>query len=170
MAEQLASDSNMSVSLIATALANDAQMQERIARHQTHREKNARSANWTIIEEPYALADAVNNADTVDQCIIIDCLTLWLTQLLVADNATRLQQELNAFTKSIDHVSGQIIIVSNENNMGIIPLGELSRRYCDEIGLLHQRVASQCERVILSLAGLPMMLKGDKPKSFETMT
>jgi adenosylcobinamide kinase/adenosylcobinamide-phosphate guanylyltransferase len=95
-----------------------------------------------------------------NRCVLVDCLTLWLTQLLCEVSEAELHREVDALLAVLPTLPGQIILVSNETNMGIVPLGELSRRYCDEAGRLHQQVGAICERVILTVAGLPLMVKG----------
>jgi adenosylcobinamide kinase/adenosylcobinamide-phosphate guanylyltransferase len=130
-------------------------MQQRISRHQAERPDN-----WTTVEAPLHLAEALQQADANGHCILLDCLTLWLTNLLLADDETQLRHEINALLDAVPKLSAELVMVSNETNMGIVPLGELSRRYCDEIGLLHQQLASLCDTVILTVAGLPHVLKG----------
>jgi adenosylcobinamide kinase/adenosylcobinamide-phosphate guanylyltransferase len=90
----------------------------------------------------------------------VDCLTLWLTNLLCLQDETRLQQETEALLEILPALPGEIILVSNETGMGIVPLGELTRRYCDEAGRLHQAIAAHCDKVIFTVAGLPLQLKG----------
>lgn len=158
-AENLAIATNQPVTLIATAMAQDAQMEERIARH-----KADRPMHWTVIEEPYKLASTLETVCQTGHCVVVDCLTLWLTQLLVKDDEAVLQAEMQAMLSGLPSTRGTLIMVSNETSMGIVPMGELSRRYCDEAGLMHQRLASQFDRAILSVAGIPMVLKGSLPE------
>jgi adenosylcobinamide kinase/adenosylcobinamide-phosphate guanylyltransferase len=155
LAENWAKATTLSVTYIATATAQDAEMQQRISRHQAERPDN-----WATVEAPIHLAEALQQADASGHCILLDCLTLWLTNLLLADDEKQLRHEMNALLDTIPTLSAELIMVSNETNMGIVPLGELSRRYCDEIGLLHQQLASLCDTVILTVAGLPHVLKG----------
>lgn len=155
LAETLALATEMPVTVIATARAGDADMASRIARHQSERPRH-----WTLIEEPLAVADALARPDSGRGCVLIDCLTLWLTQLLLLQDATRLQREVRALLDCLGQTDRRIIMVSNETSMGIVPTGELTRRYCDEAGLLHQKLADRCQTVILTIAGLPHYLKG----------
>lgn len=155
LAENWAKATALPVTYIATATAQDAEMQQRISRHQAERPDN-----WTTVEAALHLAEALEQADASDHCILLDCLTLWLTNLLLADDETQLRHEINALLDTVPKLSAELVMVSNETNMGIVPLGELSRRYCDEIGLLHQQLASLCDTVILTVAGLPHVLKG----------
>ena len=154
LAEQHAIATQLPVLYIATAQAQDAEMLERIQHHQSNRPQH-----WTLLEEPLALAQALQSHAAEGQCVLVDCLTLWLTNLLCAQDETRLQLETAAFLAVLPMLPGEIILVSNETGMGIVPLGELTRRYCDEAGRLHQAVAARCDKVILTVAGLPLHLK-----------
>ena len=90
----------------------------------------------------------------------MDCLTLWLTNLLMLDDETLLVEERDALLECLHELPGRVLMVSNETGLGVVPLGELTRRYVDETGLLHQAIAERCQRVIFTVAGLPMTLKG----------
>lgn len=155
LAEQHALATGLPVSYIATATAEDEEMQARIAHHQAQRPDH-----WLLVEEPRALATALQRHAAANHCLLVDCLTLWLTNLLCAQDESRLQTEVSAFLKILPSLPGHIILVSNETGMGVVPMGELTRRYCDEAGRLHQAVAQSCESVILTVAGLPLHLKG----------
>ena len=156
LAERLAADGNRAVTYIATATASDDSMAERIALHQERR-----PGHWGNVEEPLQLAAAIGNADQNDGCLLIDCLSIWLTNLLIAEDEAQLERETEALLEGLQQVTGDLILVSSETSMGIVPLGELSRQYCDRIGLLHQQVAAVADRVILVVAGLPQVLKGE---------
>jgi adenosylcobinamide kinase/adenosylcobinamide-phosphate guanylyltransferase len=91
-------------------------------------------------------------------CILVDCLTLWLSNLL-GEGDEALAQQRSALLDSFASLPGRIILVSNEVGMGIIPMGELSRRFVDEAGRLHQQLAQQCDTVTLMVAGLPYPIK-----------
>ena len=128
----------------------------RIAHHQQQRPDH-----WRTIETPVKLAETLKQC--VDQdCVMIDCLNLWVSNCLyentLIEGAWQTQQQ--AFLDAIEQFKGNLVIVSNEVGMGIVPLGELSRRYVDESGFLHQAVAQRCERVIFTAAGLPLVMKG----------
>jgi adenosylcobinamide kinase/adenosylcobinamide-phosphate guanylyltransferase len=155
LAEQHASDSGLDVVYVATAQVRDAEMQQRIAHHQARR-----PAHWQVIEAGQNLAQVLQQQAAAGRCVLVDCLTLWLTQLLCEVSEAELRREVDALLAVLSTLPGQIILVSNETNMGVVPLGELSRRYCDEAGRLHQQVGAICERVILTVAGLPLMVKG----------
>lgn len=154
LAEQGASESGLAVTYIATATAGDGEMAARIAQHQSRR-----PAHWSIVEEPLRLAQALQQHASPDRCLLVDCLTLWLTNLLCANDEALFQSERAAFLKALPALPGHIILVSNEVGMGIVPMGELSRRFSDEAGWLNQEAARICERVTLMVAGLPYPLK-----------
>lgn len=158
LAEQLAERSGLSVTYIATSEPLDGEMNARV---QLHRER--RPSTWALIEEPLALAQVLRANASADRCLLVDCLTLWLTNLLMLDNAERLLAERTALLECLAELPGEIILVSNETGLGVVPLGELTRRYVDEAGWLHQAIAERCQRVVLTVAGLPLTLKGTAP-------
>src|SRR5687768_7646920 len=160
LAESLALRSGRPVSLIVTATAGDAEMRKRI---DTHRAR--RPPNWLVVEEHVQLASALQKHAAADTFVIVDCLTLWLTNLLISNNDTSLQHETAALIAALARLPGDIVFVSNETSMGVTPIGELTRRFIDEGGQLHQQLAQGCERVVLTIAGLPSILKGE---AFET--
>ena len=155
LAEQHANETGLDVMYVATAQVRDAEMQQRIAQHQARR-----PAHWQVIEAGHDLAQVLQQHAGAGRCVLVDCLTLWLTQLLCDLSEAELHREVDAVLAVLPTLPGQIILVSNETNMGVVPLGELSRRYCDEAGRLHQQVGAICERVILTVAGLPLIVKG----------
>ncbi|GAA3713442.1 bifunctional adenosylcobinamide kinase/adenosylcobinamide-phosphate guanylyltransferase [Oceanisphaera sediminis] len=153
LAERLCADCGDKVAYIATANKawNDAEMEARITRH-----RQQRSGHWHTIEAPVALAEALAELQDYD-AVMIDCLTLWLSNCLHQDCWPQQRQD---FLQALENFNGELVIVSNEVGMGIVPLGELSRRFVDESGFLHQAVAARCERVIFTAAGLPLVMKG----------
>ncbi|VEF10051.1 bifunctional adenosylcobalamin biosynthesis protein CobP [Pseudomonas fluorescens] len=155
LAEKLASESNLSVTYIATSQALDGEMSDRVAQHRARR-----PAEWALIEEPLELARVLRESARAERCLLVDCLTLWLTNLLMLNDAERLASERDALLECLAVLPGEIIFVSNETGMGVVPLGELTRRYVDEAGWLHQALAERCQRVVLTVAGLPLTLKG----------
>lgn len=157
LAEQHARAAGGEVCYIATATAEDAEMRQRIARH-----RQRRPSAWRLIEEPLRLAAVLRQQAAADRCLLVDCLSLWLTNLLLAGDADLLAREREALLATLPDLPGRIILVSNETGMGIVPVAELARRFCDEAGLLHQALAGICDRVILTVAGLPHVLKGEK--------
>lgn len=155
LAEQRALASGQQVVYIATAeVQTDAAFQQRI---QSHRER--RPSDWLTLEEPLALVDLLQQQADEQRCLLVDCLTLWVTNLLCHPEAPDLLQETNRLIDLIPQLPGQLILVSNEVSMGITPMGQLSRDFQDASGLLHQQLATVCDRVTLSVAGLPLTLK-----------
>jgi len=157
LAEQRATDSGLDVVYIATAQVRDEEMQRRVAEHQARR-----PGAWRSVEAGQNLAAVLQREASTQRCLLVDCLTLWLTQLLCDASEQELHRECDALLAVLPTLPGQIILVSNETNMGIVPLGELSRRFCDEAGRLHQELATHCDHVLLVVAGLPLTLKGNK--------
>ena len=154
LAEQRALACGMPVTYIATATAGDGEMTARIAQHQSRR-----PLDWGLIEEPVHLASVLLQQAAPDKCLLVDCLTLWLTNLLCENEGAQLEQERDTFLNLLPSLPGHIILVSNEVGMGIVPMGELSRRFSDEAGWLNQSVATICDQVTLTVAGLPFPLK-----------
>ena len=158
-AERLAVESDMAVSYIATAQIADVEFAERIHRHQARR-----PAQWQLVEEPFLLSDTLKAHAAPDRCLIVDCLTLWLAQWICEDckppqNKTW-QSERSAFLELLPDLPGEVILVSNEVGMGIVPLGEINRRFQDEQGRLNQQIAALSSKVLFMAAGLPLVLKG----------
>lgn len=153
---QEAQQAGLTVTYIATAQALDAEMAQRIAHHQQRR-----PADWQLIESPLYLAMCLDQQAAADRCLLVDCLTLWLTNLLLADaEGNALASETAKLIDILPRLPGRVILVSNEVGLGIVPLGELNRRFVDEAGRLHQRIAAVADRVTLVAAGLPLVLKG----------
>jgi adenosylcobinamide kinase/adenosylcobinamide-phosphate guanylyltransferase len=155
LAEKLAEDSGLPVTYIATSQALDGEMSARIRQH-----RERRPADWALVEEPVELARVLQELASPERCLLVDCLTLWLTNLLMLEDQARLIAEREALLDCLSELPGRIILVSNETGLGVVPMGELTRRYVDESGWLHQAIAERCQRVIFTVAGLPMLLKG----------
>lgn len=154
--EARARESGLEVVYLATARApGDAGMRRRIELH-----RRQRPAHWQTVEEPVALADCLLRLAARERCIIIECLTLWLTNLLCEDDGMRLEAQRDALLAALPGAPGTIILVSNECGLGVSPLGDLTRRFLDEAGQLHQQLAWICDRVTFTVAGLPWSLKG----------
>lgn len=154
LAERLAMQSGLEVVYIATATVGDTEMESRVGIH-----KGRRPEHWRLVEEPVALAQCLQQQTGDLKLVLVDCLTLWLSNLICLEQHGVLQREVDALLKLLPNLPGEVIFVSNEVGMGITPMGELSRHFQDELGRLHQQLASQCERVILTVAGLPHVLK-----------
>lgn len=165
-AERLAAQSGLQIVYLATARAEDAEMGERIRRHRANR-----PAGWLTLEEPVALGAAVRAHARADRCLIIDCLTLWLSNVILVDcpeaREVAIIEPGSTFTAEradlLDalHTSpGQAIVVGNEVGMGVVPLGALSRFFVDETGRLNQEIAALSGRVVWMVAGCPILAKG----------
>ena len=150
----LAAATGAAVTVIATARALDEEMAQRIAAH-----RRDRPPHWSVIEEPLALGNALRRADGAGRVLIVDCLTLWLTQLLELPQA-ELAAHTSALLEAFDALHADVLLIGNETSLGVMPLGEVTRRYGDLAGRLHQELAHRSDRVILMVAGLPLVLKG----------
>ncbi|CAG4888281.1 bifunctional adenosylcobinamide kinase/adenosylcobinamide-phosphate guanylyltransferase [Paraburkholderia saeva] len=157
-AETLASESGLPVTYIATARIADDEFAERVAHH-----RERRPAHWKLRETPVDLAGTVAAIDAPGRCILIDCLTLWLANLLCPPDNTpptdAPQTLLLAFEAALVSARGKIIVVSNEIGLGVVPLGAATRLYVDELGRLNQRIAALSTQVTMMVAGLPLALK-----------
>ena len=155
LALQRAEATGKPVSFIATAQAQDAEMAARIARHQAER-----PADWITIEAPLDLAGAIHSAKA--GCIVVDCLTLWLTNCLCQPDPAAFDGARVALLAALAaRRDDDLILVGNETGLGIIPLGELTRRFVDEAGWLNQDIAQLADDVVFVAAGLPLILKGN---------
>tara|TARA_Y100001951_G_scaffold52640_2_gene41735 strand:+ start:2951 stop:3472 length:522 start_codon:yes stop_codon:yes gene_type:complete len=155
LAEARAVASGKTLVYIATATAGDSEMAERIAHHRQQRE----GGGWKTIEAPEQLADAIAAHASDGSCVLVDCLTLWLSNWLMKDDDALWQRVRAEFLYGIQRAPGQLILVSNEVGQGVVPMGALSRRFVDEAGRLHQELAAVSERVVLVTAGLEQVLK-----------
>lgn len=164
-AEELAAQSGRPVVYIATARAGDGEMAARIARH-----RSSRAQHWTTVEEPLLLADAIARHGSEDKLILVDCLTLWLSNLLLSRGGSYpdvgtitlpplFTEQRRALLDVLQSGPGEVVLVSNEVGMGIVPMGALSRCFADEAGRLNQAVAAVCARAVFVAAGLPLTLK-----------
>ena len=156
LAEKRAKESGLEVVYIATATIHDGEMERRVEYH-----RQQRPDHWPVVEEPIELAAALRKHASPNHCILVDCLTLWVTNLLCHENPEMFAQQRQALIEVLDELPGQVLFVSNEVGMGVVPMGELTRRFCDESGRLHQDIAEKAQRVILTIAGLPHFLKNE---------
>lgn len=167
LAEQRARQSGLAVTYLATAQAGDGEMAQRIAHHRARR-----PTDWGCVEEPLRLAERLSELAHPERCMLVDCLTLWLSNLLFAGRAAAqaeageavacplLRDETEALIATLPRLPGRVILVSNEVGWGIVPMHPVSRLFADEQGRLNQRVAAVCGQVTLVAAGLPLPLKG----------
>ena len=163
--------------LIATAQPWDDEMRQRIARHR--QDRALRVPAMATVEEPLALADAIAQHSRANTLVVVDCLTLWLTNLLMPPMPEKPEKPENfenypsnrpvasvqyawiaTLLVAIEKFSGPVVLVSNEIGLGVIPLGAEVRAFVDALGCLNQSVAQACDRVTLMAAGLPLALKG----------
>lgn len=141
-----------SLVMIATAQALDTEMAERIARHRAER-----GPKWRTVEAPIDLAPALA-ALKADDSAVVDCLTLWVSNLLMREIAV--SEKADDLIAALKACPARLWLVSNETGMGIVPDNALARRFRDEAGRLHQRLAAEAARVVMVVAGLPLTLKG----------
>ena len=143
---------------IATALADDEEMRQRVVAHQQFRPKS-----WHTIETSVKLASTLLKYAKPEHCLLVDCLTLWLSNVMFDERGniqqTLLDEELAALLHSLEKLPGDIILVSNEIGSGVIAMDKSTRRFVDQMGLLHQQLAAISNRVVLVTAGLPQVLK-----------
>ncbi|NLB56698.1 MAG: bifunctional adenosylcobinamide kinase/adenosylcobinamide-phosphate guanylyltransferase [Lentisphaerae bacterium] len=140
---------------LATAEALDAEMAERIIYH-----KLARDERWQTVEEPLDIAGAINRAENCD-VILLDCLTLWLGNILHKEGADAFDMRKCEFLAALERRKTNIILVTNEVGLGLVPDNELARRFRDMAGFLNQTLASKADTVVLMVSGLPLVIKGD---------
>ena len=149
--------------LLATAQAWDEEMSARIERHR--RDRAVRVPALRTVETSGDLAQAMVAHGTPDTLLVIDCLTLWLTQRLMPIRepaAPDLARQTDALVAAVAAATGPVVLVSNEIALGVVPMDAASRRFVDALGVLHQRVAAACDRVTLMVAGCELAVKGKR--------
>jgi adenosylcobinamide kinase / adenosylcobinamide-phosphate guanylyltransferase len=151
-AERLVEAAAASATYCATAEAGDAEMAERIATHRARR-----GPFWRTVEAPVALADAISAEAAPEHPVLVDCLTLWLSNLLLAGKEPG--ESASALCHTLHEAAGPVVLVSNEVGMGLVPETPLGRRFRDAAGRLNQEVAALADRVVFIAAGLPLVLK-----------
>lgn len=165
-AEGLAGASGHPVTCIVTAHAGDSEMAARIAHHRARRDPA-----WVTVEEAIALGEAIERHCTAGRTVLVDCLSVWLSNLLFSGGTSfpdvgtltpppAFEPQRAQLLQAVDRAAGDLILVANEVGLGIVPMGAVSRWYVDEAGRLNQALAGLCERVVFVAAGLPMTLKG----------
>ncbi|AXQ22410.1 bifunctional adenosylcobinamide kinase/adenosylcobinamide-phosphate guanylyltransferase [Acinetobacter wuhouensis] len=159
LAEQIAKDSKLTVTYVATAQIWDDEMRDRIDHHQAQRPQE-----WQLIEEPLYLAECLQridqNAPETGQVILVDCLTLWMSNLLMNEDQNLQLAECQKLLAVLPKLKSEIILVSNETGLGVVPMGEITRKFVDESGRLHQQLGQISDKVMFCVAGFPMTLKG----------
>lgn len=154
IAQELASAAQLPVVYIATATALDEEMTARIEHHQHNR-----PSEWRLRECPLDLATALQEETQQSQTILVDCLTLWLNNQLFEYPEQDFSALFDTLVNSLNTNNANVIFVANEVGLGIIPLGEVSRKFVDEAGRLNQRLAQIADKVLFVAAGLPLALK-----------
>ncbi len=157
LAEKIASDSGLDVIYIATAQAHDEEMTQRVQHHQEQRPRK-----WITVEEPIFLADKLIEIDRENQFVLVDCLTLWMSNLLLDKREYLQKSECDKLLEILPKLKSKIVFVSNETGLGVVPMGQISRKFVDESGRLHQNLGQIADKVVFCVAGFPMILKGDK--------
>lgn len=166
LAQSRAEADGRAVTVIATAEALDEEMAQRIARHRAER-----PGHWRTVEAPRGLASALRAEAAAGRCLVVDCLTLWLANLLGEAEAVQelhdaahlpaLATEREALLAALPTLPGRILLVANEVGLGLVPETPLGRLFRDEAGRLNQQLAALCQRVTFVAAGLPLELKGE---------
>ena len=151
-AEGLVLSSGLKPIYLATGRALDDEMVERIEEHQ-----NRRGEDWETMEEPLALVDAINHAAVPGRIILVDCLTLWVTNLMMAE--ANVSKEIDGLISALSNVNAPIVFVSNEVGQGVVPINKMAREFVDLSGLVHQRLAAIANHAYFVTAGIPQKLK-----------
>jgi adenosylcobinamide kinase / adenosylcobinamide-phosphate guanylyltransferase len=151
-AERLVLATGLAPIYVATGEALDDEMAARIAQH-----RRRRGDRWRTLEEPLDLARAVQRECGPERAVLVDCLTLWLTNLMVKERPLR--AEIEGFVAALPRLSGPLVLVSNEVGLGVVPTDAMARAFIDHAGWLHQRIAEQADVVVFMAAGLPLHLK-----------
>lgn len=153
-AEELVQSQSPPWIYVATARAYDDEMRERIAQHRARR-----PAGWETAEAPLALAATIRGQ--AGRPVLVDCLTLWLTNTMLADGDLEVDVEaaIDDLVSAACEAEDPLVLVSNEVGFGIVPDNALARRFRDHAGVLHQRIAAHADRVVLMVAGLPLTVK-----------
>lgn len=165
-AENIAVRSGLSVTYLATAKDVDSEVNERIANHQ-----NSRPAHWKCLDVPVHLAEAIKMNSRPDCCLIVDCLFMWVRNLIMEDNkfcnenssniklGKTFESEVKQLFETIPDVQGKLMFISNEVGMGSVPNTTFSKLIADEVGYLNQRIAKVSSHVYFMVAGLPLTVK-----------
>ena len=151
-AERLVLASGLEPVYLATAEAQDEEIAARIAAHRARRDPS-----WRVVEEPLDLPGALAREAAAGRAVLVDCLTLWLTNLMVHERP--IEDEIARLSVRIDHLPGSLVLVSNEVGQGIVPTNAMARAFVDHAGVLHQTLAARADTVTLIVAGLPQHLK-----------
>jgi adenosylcobinamide kinase / adenosylcobinamide-phosphate guanylyltransferase len=151
-AERLVLESGLAPVYVATAQALDDEMAARIAAHRARR-----GGKWRTVEEPLDLVAALHRECAPDRAVLVDCLTLWLANLMSKDRPR--DPEMERLVAALGALPGALVLVSNEVGLGVVPTAAMARAFIDHAGWLHQRIAEQADLVVFMAAGLPLHLK-----------
>ncbi|MEJ5083025.1 MULTISPECIES: bifunctional adenosylcobinamide kinase/adenosylcobinamide-phosphate guanylyltransferase [unclassified Ochrobactrum] len=152
-AEKLVEGTGLQPVYLATGRAFDTEMESRISIH-----RNSRGDEWQTVEEPLDLVGALQKHAGHDRFVLVDCLTLWITNLMMAERD--IAAETETLVTALPQLSGQVVFVSNEVGLSIVPENRMAREFRDHAGFLHQAVASVADEVYFIAAGLPLKMKG----------
>ena len=152
-AEAMVEASGLQPLYLATGRAFDTEMESRIA---SHRER--RGPQWQTVEEPLTLAETLKLHAAADRFVLVDCLTLWITNLMMAERD--IAAETAKLVVTLPELSGPVVFVSNEVGLGIVPDNRMAREFRDHAGFLHKAVAAAVDEVYFMAAGLPLRMKG----------
>ncbi len=156
--ENMLIDSGLKPVYLATARGDDEEMVERIEIHRRRRIMSEANV-WQTVEEPLALADALKNCAFEGRAVLVDCLTLWVSNLMAVD--ADVEREANNLVQSLDRLAAPVIFVSNEVGMGIVPQNAMAREFRDLAGMVHQKIAAAADHVYFIAAGLPLVMKAE---------
>ena len=151
LAKQIPGDKKI---FIATCVPEDKEMEMRVARHKEERDKS-----WSTIEVPLRLPEAIIEYSTKSDLILVDCLTLWISNLVLDNNDMDVSEATLRLTRSLKDAKCPVIMVSNEVGAGIVPENRLARLFRDTAGIVNQNVAACSDRVIWMVAGIPVSIK-----------
>jgi adenosylcobinamide kinase/adenosylcobinamide-phosphate guanylyltransferase len=154
--EQLVKDSGLKPIYLATARAQDREMSERIETHRQRRDDDA-SLNWKTVEEPLELGNALRKCAFSGRAILVDCLTLWITNLMI--EGASVECESANLIQCLDGLAAPVVFVSNEVGLAIVPENAMAREFRDLAGMVHQQIAARADHVYFIAAGLPLVMK-----------
>ncbi|WP_394180990.1 bifunctional adenosylcobinamide kinase/adenosylcobinamide-phosphate guanylyltransferase [Marinomonas posidonica] len=153
-AQDLVAETGKPVCYVATSQVWDDEMAQRVERH-----KRNRPEQWQLIEEPIALAETLHRLNNTQQAVIVECFSLWLSNLLCLEDDQTFERERQSLLSAVEQFQGDLVLVSSEVGLGIMPMNALARRFADEAGMLNQALVKLTDRATFVAAGLPMPLK-----------
>lgn len=138
-----------------TVVGDDEEMTRRVELHQ-----NSRSSNWQTIEEPIEIADVLRKSSSATDVFLVDCLTMWLTNLLLNDLSDQeIECRVQDLAEAVEECLVSVVLVANEVGLGIVPESALARRFRDIAGWCNQQIGARCDKVVFVAAGHPLYLK-----------